>query len=603
MSSLSYRPALDGLRAVAVSAVLLFHLDRDWLPGGFVGVDVFFVLSGYLITSILLTEALQDRLSYAKFYQRRIARIAPASFCVIAATLVAAILIYNAQDAGSTGAVAVAAALSAANMKLMFQGNYFQIAADAQPLLHFWSLGVEEQFYMLLPAFLHVGVRLDRRLRVLTAALAIAMAISFAACIGLTYTRPTWAFYLLPTRAWELIAGCLLAVAAATFQGDDKSPWRSAPGLLGLLLLAASFLFLREGQAFPGYVAAVPVIGTMLCIGRRYTSDSVVERALAHPLPVFIGKASYSLYLWHWPVYCFVDYGLYDWSAPTRIVIKVVLTLLLSLASYFLVEVPTRKSLNQPSNRRLAYGLFAAMVIGGVLTGLAVRREFFVNANPSQVRSGGVSYPAAPQAPRIALVGDSNGSMYGRTLRNLCAERGWGLNVLSVAAGEPFADTLLRADTIAAIRDLKPDVVVIGAGWSGKLDKDEQLIDRFVDELFALTDGVVLLTQPPILDSNALREEIRNGKQPPYREEAARADLRAHTNDIVRALATSDDRVALVDTEELFTLEPGVIRFTDSAGRQLWQDATHLSGVGADLVQDPLDDAIQGLLRRAGKRE
>jgi peptidoglycan/LPS O-acetylase OafA/YrhL len=597
---------LDGLRAVAVGAVLVFHLDRSWLPGGFVGVDVFFVLSGYLITSILLAEALQGRLSYAKFYQRRIARIAPASFCVIAATLVAAILVYNAMDAASTGAVAVAAALSAANMKLMLQGNYFEVLADAQPLLHFWSLGVEEQFYFLLPAFLHICVRLDRRLRVLTAALVTLFILSFVACIGLTSTRPTWAFYLLPTRAWELIAGSLLAVAATKSQEspqENAPSWSSVLGFLGLAILGASFVFVHEGKGFPGYVAAVPVIGTLLCIGRRYTTDSFAERALAHPAPVFIGKVSYSLYLWHWPVYSFVDYGLYNWAVTPRIALKVVLTLLLSAASYFLIEVPARKSLNQPANRRLAYGLFLIMVIGGVLAGLAVRREFYVNAHPSQVRSGGISYPAAPQAPKIVLVGDSNGSMYGRTLRDLCAEKGWSLNVLSVAAGEPFADTPLHTDTIAAIRKLKPDVVVIGAGWSGKLNTDEEQIDRFVDEILEVTDGVVLLTQPPILESNTLRDAIRHGRQPPYFEEEARAELRAYTNGLVRSLADSDQRIALVDVENLFAVEPGVVRFTDNAGRQLWQDATHLSGVGADLVRDPLADAIQVFLKRGGKGE
>jgi peptidoglycan/LPS O-acetylase OafA/YrhL len=606
MSSLSYRPALDGLRALAVAAVLVFHLDRSWLPGGFVGVDVFFVLSGYLLTSILLAEALQGRLSYAKFYQRRIARIAPASFCVIAATLVTAILIYNSMDAASTGAVAVSAALSAANMKLMFQGNYFEGLADAQPLLHFWSLGVEEQFYFLLPALLHVCVRLDRRLRVLTATLVVLLVLSFVACIVLTYTRPTWAFYLLPTRAWELIAGCLLAISATKSLASphkEARSWGSVPGLLGLGLLAASFIFLHEGKGFPGYVAAIPVLGTMLCIGRRYSTDSVAERALAHPAPVFIGKISYSLYLWHWPVYSFVDYGLYEWGSPMRIAIKVGLSTLLAATSYFAIEAPARKSLNQPANHRLAYGLFLAMVIGGVLTGLAVRREFYVNANPSQVRGGGIFYPAAPQAPKVALVGDSNGSMYGRTLRNLCAERGWNLNVLSVAAGEPFAATPLHADTIAAIRQLQPDVVVIGAGWSGKLDKDERQIDRFVNELLEMTDGVVLLTQPPILESNTLREAIRQGRKAPFFEEEARAELRAHVNDLVRSLADSDERIALIDVEVLFTLQPGVVRFTDDDDRQLWQDATHLSGVGADLVEESLSDVIQRFLDRASQTE
>jgi hypothetical protein len=455
----------------------------------------------------------------------------------------------------------------------------------------------------LLPALLLLCVRLDRRLRVLTAALWFAMVVSFVGCVGLTYTRPTWAFYLLPTRAWELIAGCLLAVAATKPPTQAGEGWRSMPGLIGVSLLAVSFIFLHEGVGFPGYVAAVPVVGTMLCIGRRHATDTVVERCLAHPLLVVIGKASYSLYLWHWPVYCFVDYGLYDEPALMRTVIKVALTLLLSAVSYIVLEVPARKSLNNPANRRLAYWIFVAIVIGGVLAGLAVRREFFVNSDLKQVRTGGVSYPAAMRSPKIVLVGDSNGSMYGRTVRNLCAEQGWGLNVLSVAAGNPYADTSLHTDTIAVIREIKPDVVVVAGAWAGKLEEDAQVIDRFVDELLESTSGVVLLTQPPIPDVDVNRQAIRDGKCPPYHEDASRTEARRRANDHVRSLGKSNPRIALLDVESLFAIEPGIVRFTDDKGRQLWQDATHLSGAGADLVKNSLSDAIHGLLQDAPKND
>jgi len=151
-STVEYRPVIDGLRAVAVLAVFLFHLSRRTLPGGFVGVDIFFVLSGYLITSIILRDCERERFSFGRFYQRRIARLLSAFFVVAIATLVGALFVYSDQNIASAGAALSAAAASIANFKFMMQGNYFALSPDAQPFLHCWSLSVEEQFYMLFPA-------------------------------------------------------------------------------------------------------------------------------------------------------------------------------------------------------------------------------------------------------------------------------------------------------------------------------------------------------------------------------------------------------------------------------------------------------------------
>jgi peptidoglycan/LPS O-acetylase OafA/YrhL len=227
-----YRPAIDGLRAIAVLAVFFFHLDRAWLPGGFAGVDVFFVISGYLITSILQRdyERHQD-LSFGRFYQRRIARLFPAFFTAALLTLAGAALIYSEQDLASAGINLAAVSLSVANLKFMLQGNYFTLSPDAQPYLHYWSLSVEEQFYLIFPALLLLLYRRAGRHRL--AALGVLCAISLIACIAVTYTRPTWAFYLLPTRAWELLVGAVLAVISTG--GRASSPSRTLVPVAGLV--------------------------------------------------------------------------------------------------------------------------------------------------------------------------------------------------------------------------------------------------------------------------------------------------------------------------------------------------------------------------------
>src|SRR5271166_7057359 len=159
----AYRPEIDGLRAVAISGVFLFHLNPEWLPGGFIGVDVFFVISGYLITSILYQDLQAGRFSLSKFYQRRIARLFPAFFTVALFTLAATSYVYSSQDFASAGANFVAASLSLANIKCMWQGNYFGISPDAQPFLHYWSLSVEEQFYLFFPITIFLIFRYARR--------------------------------------------------------------------------------------------------------------------------------------------------------------------------------------------------------------------------------------------------------------------------------------------------------------------------------------------------------------------------------------------------------------------------------------------------------
>ena len=159
MSIIKYRPAIDGLRAIAVISVLIFHLDKRLLPGGFVGVDIFFVISGYLITSIIIADCANGKFSFAQFYQRRISRIYPAFFIVSIAILIASFLLYLQQDFASAGATVMAAAFSVTNFKFLLQGNYFEVSQDAQPLLHFWSLAVEEQFYIVFPLIVYLAFR------------------------------------------------------------------------------------------------------------------------------------------------------------------------------------------------------------------------------------------------------------------------------------------------------------------------------------------------------------------------------------------------------------------------------------------------------------
>jgi peptidoglycan/LPS O-acetylase OafA/YrhL len=282
----AYWPEIDGLRMIAVLAVIAFHLDSPLLGGGFVGVDIFFVISGFLITTLLANEIDGGSFSILRFYQRRIARIAPAAFLVVAVTLLAGALWYSAQDFASLGANALAAVFAVINFKLILQGNYFEISPDAQPLVHYWSLAVEEQFYLLFPIFLYGVMTLTRRPLAMLVGCCL---ISFMACVLLTLTVPVAAFYLLPTRAWELLAGSALAIARKRY-GELGAERSSLCLLAGIVFIGLSFVLVRE-QGFPGWIAALPVAGATLALAGIGTSRGGAPALAGSPGHGFRGQA------------------------------------------------------------------------------------------------------------------------------------------------------------------------------------------------------------------------------------------------------------------------------------------------------------------------
>lgn len=298
-----FRPDIQGLRAVAVSAVVLYHAGLPLLPGGYVGVDVFFVISGFLITSHLLSGlARRGRVSFAEFYARRARRILPASFVVLILSTIAALVWFPPVLMSQVWAGAVATALYVPNLLFAVQGTDY--LADTAPSLfqHYWSLGVEEQFYLIWPALLALGWKAFRSKTMLKAVLALLGVASFGLGVWLTFISQPWAFFSLPTRAWELGLG-----AAIAFQLQHRSrlmPATVAPivGWLGILAIVAASVLLSANTLFPGYWAALPTLGTAAVIAAGATpSRWGPTTVLSLPPMQFLGLISYSLYLVHWP--------------------------------------------------------------------------------------------------------------------------------------------------------------------------------------------------------------------------------------------------------------------------------------------------------------
>jgi peptidoglycan/LPS O-acetylase OafA/YrhL len=371
-----YRPDIDGLRAIAVMLVVNFHAFPEAMPGGFIGVDIFFVISGFLITGIILRELDQQRFSLLAFYNRRIRRIFPALIVVLCATLVLGWLwmLPAAYAQLSTDVFASAAFFS--NIALLLQSGYFDIESGKKPLLHLWSLGIEEQFYLFWPLILMLVARM--RLSILVAASVIGIA-SFLLNVALIGSNPVATFYLPFTRAWELLAGAALACSwNEVSQTSRASNWRAT---IGLSLIAVAAGVLDTHSAFPGWWAALPVAGAALLLSAP--AAWFCRCLLASPPLVWIGLISYPLYLWHWPLLVF--FGIIKFGPLTLLERELTLGLsaLLAWLTYRFVESPFRFS--RPSPLKIA-GLCTGMVLVSAAAGIVVEGRGFGFRLPPEIR-------------------------------------------------------------------------------------------------------------------------------------------------------------------------------------------------------------------------
>jgi len=347
---LHYRPEIDGLRAIAVTSVLLFHAFPDLIAGGFVGVDVFFVISGFLITSILVKQLRKFQFSFLDFYIRRARRILPALCLVLVACLIAGYLALLPEEFANLGRHMAAAAAFAGNLSMWRESGYFAPASEFQPLLHLWSLGIEEQFYLVWPVVL--GLTWWRKWNVLPIVLALTL-LSFALSLALTYFDSTAAFYFPLSRFWELGIGCSLAIIKSrvnTQQRSDLNPkttetgrrWTQLAPLLGFGLIAISLFAFDDRTPFPGIAAALPTGGAALILANEAPSW-FRQHVLSSRIAVFLGLISYPLYLWHWPILSFAAILQAGSPPPAYRVAAVILSVVLAILTYRYVELPIRQ--------------------------------------------------------------------------------------------------------------------------------------------------------------------------------------------------------------------------------------------------------------------
>jgi peptidoglycan/LPS O-acetylase OafA/YrhL len=451
--SVTYRREIDGLRAIALLPVLLFHAGFSWFRGGFVGVDVFFVISGYLITSIILSETQSGSFSIARFYERRTRRILPALFVVMLACLPFAWLWMLPEDLRGFGESLLAVAGFGSNLLFFLTSGYFDTAAELKPLLHTWSLAVEEQYYILFPLLVMLMWHWGRR--VLAVTLSTLGLISFVIAVYSVREHSAFAFYLLPARAWELMIGASLAALPVR----QRASWLfELAGIAGLALIAAAVALFDRTTPFPGIAALLPTVGTALLIACA-SPTTLSGRLLGSRPLVGIGLISYSAYLWHQPLLAFARHRSIGHPPPLLLAGLLIMSMLLAWATWAWVEAPARNRQRVPISR-LAWTLCAAwlaIVTAGASTIVAdgypdrVPEDVKRIANAARDRSPRqpeclVFQPIEPanacvlgNPSRIVgtLVGDSQAAALGGALESAMAQRGLGLRQLTFQGCPP----------------------------------------------------------------------------------------------------------------------------------------------------------------------
>ena len=494
---ITYRRELDGLRALALVTVLLFHAGFQIFTGGYVGVDVFFVLSGYLVTAMILSDVAQDRFSLIGFYERRVRRILPALLCVLAVTTPLAWLWLPPDDLKNFSETLIGSALFSSNFVFWRQSGYFDQQSAYKPLLHTWSLSVEEQFYFIFPIFLTLLWK--RGKSVVMVLLSILGVLSFACAVWLAIEHLNFSFYMLPTRAWELAIGALIACFMLGKNVNDiaSSKMRNAWSMLGIGLIVYAMLILQSDWPHQNIYKLIPVVGSALVI-LFTTEDSIIGRGLSQDVIAGIGKISYGAYLWHQPLFVFARYRSLNEPSKSVLLVLIGCSVLLGYLSWKLVEAPIRSRRYFNRKQIFLYCGLGLLVFAGIgaFGALSPRddRLFWLNGSiPTKfmglLDKNGVN--CSNRDPRdacllgsgepkktIAIVGDSNARVLSESINEMAVSAGYrilemtrsscpflvGLNVYQDHLKDE-CDEAYQRQRLLKLTSLGPSIVVLHARW------------------------------------------------------------------------------------------------------------------------------------------
>jgi len=648
MSTVKYRPEIDGLRALAVMSVAIFHINKAFLPGGFIGVDIFFVISGFLITSIILREDDSNIFKLTSFWLRRVKRIAPALIVTTLFVLLFGRLTLYGPAINDLGGQGIASLLSYANISYwIIAGNYWGESAENLPLLHTWSLSVEEQFYLFFPWITILSLKFYKK-NIFWIYIAFTFTSFFLFLYGAQF-KPAATFYLLPTRAWELGAGSICAFIF-TKNGSAYKANRIL-SLTGLLSILLSFIFLGTNEEISSLIV-IPVIGTSLILLFANNSNNTVNHILSFSPIVYIGKISYSLYLWHWPILFFFHQLDRDYNQYFHVFAALALIFFFSILSYHLIELPFRRN-----DRTLYYVLPSLLICIGLSTYLKLsnfsqdlsnyNKTFWLgqlyNVNPHKEwpesikkRMEGIITPTSntinndayqsggiiklygnKEKPEIVILGDSHALMWAPVLDESAKYLKKSISFYSADGTPPFFDIPVAKSNkhmiyystdekyafdcaiLKYLNTWRPKIVIIGSRWSR--GDDMQKIAPLIEYIGKLGSKVLLIEQPPelfFIDKSAPQYLsylgiATTGERKGYLQNT-------NTNNYIQGINTIHNITQKysycksVSVYDLFVKDNKVL--VVDAGNVLYTDDDHLSYAGAQKAKDRILQAIKILL-------
>ncbi len=627
-SHIKYRSDIDGLRAIAVLSVILFHINAKWIPGGFLGVDIFFVISGYLITLILTKEVDEThQINIVNFYKRRIKRIIPALLFVLIPTFIAGFLLFAPDDLLALSKSIIWSFFSAANIYFFssIDTGYFAAGSNELPLLHLWSLGVEEQFYILWPFAVLLLLKYIHSLKKRILLTSVLFVVSLIWAQSIIVTNHSFAYYMLPTRSWELLAGAIAALLVHSgFR--TKNIISEFMALGGLLLIILSLIFVSESDPVPGIAALPVIIGTTLLILSGVSYKTYIGRILSFKIFVAIGLVSYSAYLWHWPILAFLRYALIEINFTTAIII-LLFTFTMATISYFIIETPLRKNKVSTTNVFLWYFIIPAITIVTVSTvtiqAIKHKNEFIfpwfkldqVDSNTLSVRAykhncqyahfdvkafyeDRCIYPQNTKKANALLIGDSNAAHYLSMFMVFAERYGFSIRNATQSAcpmvfnGEPDwippkykkACSLYRHSI--AKEAMKYDTVIIGGIWYSYYSKEgfKENFEKTIKKISSNVKHVILLAQVPTFPGYNKECEIRairlNHLNCSLRYKNTRKD---HiSNQYLRKIAKKYTNVSFFDIRNQLCQDDECSPYLD--GKPIYYDVGHLSMKGSKSI-------------------
>jgi len=629
--SIKYRADIDGLRAIAVLSVLLFHIDSAWVPGGYTGVDMFFVISGFLITRIIGNEIEKGRFSLPGFYVRRIRRILPVFYTVTAVTMLAGFLLLIPQDFSSLAASMRHAVMFMANIYFSRDSGYFDIASDEKPLLHMWSLSIEEQYYFIWPLlllfFYTLGrivfkqpVRLNQTTTIALTLLLIVAGFVFTQRALVSGAATASLYMVLQTRFSELMIGSCVALLPVS---GHK---RLSAGLsyLGCALIFLALFSLDKNSVFPGYNALLPCLGAACLIYAGQVPahrNPIPNKLLSLRLMVAVGLISYSLYLWHWPVLAYMRYVYGQYELPrTWVLVAVPVIVILAVLSYRYVEQTTRaRSLSFPKAFIGFFMLPAFLLVGATYVAGKYRPT---DAYPSELVSYGKDVchgnfeqncirGALGQAPRVLVTGDSHAAALNHFIDVVGKHEGWSANVYTASSCSPvfgFDEKVLPSWAHQPCNELKRylqdnyrryDAVILASQWAFQLGMEGPgndlhylaKLDQTLRDI-AATTPVYVVSDVPSLAVSPLRTLRFSG--------VGRITNRPLPTDYLAANHVIRELVLAIPNAHYVDLSDALAGFSPQGvyqGKAAYFDGHHLNIYGSASLGDLFVDVGQRIIQ------